>query len=103
MAARKDCQKGRSLDRPQTGKRGARGTEDGQKMIGPGGLLEGLGQVLHNLSGILVKHGVVLHDQEAMVVLLQNGHELEEGVGTAHIQLRDVAVQPAEGCGSSCR
>jgi hypothetical protein len=22
----------------------------------------------------------VLHDQEAMVVLLQNGHELEEGV-----------------------
>jgi hypothetical protein len=99
MAARKDCQKGRSLDRPQPGRRGARGAEDGQKMIGPGGLLEGLVQVLRNLSGILVKHGVVLHDQEAVVVLLQDGHELEDCEGAAHIQLRDDAVQPAEDTG----
>jgi|WetSurMetagenome_2_1015567.scaffolds.fasta_scaffold12925_6 hypothetical protein len=37
----------------------------------PGGLLEGLAYLLHHLFGILVKHGVVLHDQEAVVVLLQ--------------------------------
>jgi hypothetical protein len=37
----------------------------------PGGLLEGLGQVLDHLSGILVEKRVVLHDQEAVVVLLQ--------------------------------
>jgi len=51
----------------------------------PGGLLEGLGQVLHHLSGILVKERVVLDDQEAVVVLLQDGHELEDGEGAAHI------------------
>jgi hypothetical protein len=65
----------------------------------PGGLLEGLGQVAHHLPGILVKEGVVLHDQEAVVVLLQDGHELEEGVGAAHFQLSDVAVQPIEDAG----
>jgi hypothetical protein len=32
-------------------------------------LLEGLGQVLHHFSGILVDQ-VMLHDQEAVVVLL---------------------------------
>jgi hypothetical protein len=26
----------------------------------------------------------VLHDQEAVVVLLQDGHELEDGEGAAH-------------------
>ena len=36
----------------------------------PGGLLEGLAYVFHYLLGIFVKHGVVLHDQEAVVVLL---------------------------------
>lgn len=61
----------------------------------PGGLLEGLGQVLDHLSGIFVEQRVVLHDQEAVVVLLQDGHELEDGEGAAHIQLRKVAVQPA--------
>ena len=59
-----------------------------------------LGQVAHHLLGVLVELGVsVLHDQEAVVVLLQDGHELEEGVGPAHIQLSDVAVQPAEDAG----
>ena len=47
----------------------------------PGGLPEGLGQVLHHFSGILVEQGIMLHDQEAVVVLLQDGYELEEGVG----------------------
>lgn len=41
----------------------------------------------------------MLHDQEAVVVLLQYGHELEGGEGPAHIQLGDVPVQPAEDAG----
>ena len=41
----------------------------------------------------------MLHDQEAVVVLLQDGHELEDGEGAAHFQLREVAVQPAEDAG----
>ena len=41
----------------------------------------------------------MLHDQEAVVVLLQNGHELEDCEGAAHIQFREVAVQPAEDAG----
>ena len=41
----------------------------------------------------------MLHDQEAVVVLLQDGHELEDGKGAAHFQLREVAVQPAEDAG----
>jgi hypothetical protein len=66
----------------------------------PGGLLQGLGQVLHHsLLGVLVEHRVVLHDQEAVVVLLQDGHELEGGKGAAHIQFREVAVQSAEDAG----
>jgi len=58
-----------------------------------------LGQVAHHLLGVLVEQGVVLHDQEAVVVLLQYGHELEGGEGPAHIQLGDVPVQPAEDAG----
>ena len=50
----------------------------------PGGLLEGLGQVLHHLPGILVEQRVVLHDQEAVVVLFQDGHELVDGEDAAH-------------------
>ena len=41
----------------------------------------------------------MLHDQEAVVVLLQNGHELKGSEGPAHIQLGDVPVQPAEDAG----
>jgi hypothetical protein len=36
----------------------------------------------------------MLHDQEAMVFLLQHGHELEESIGAAHFQRCVVAVQP---------
>jgi len=53
----------------------------------------------HSLLGILVEHGIVLHDQEDVVVLLQDGHELEEGVGAAHFQFREVAVQPIDDAG----
>ena len=65
----------------------------------PGGLLEGLGQVAHHLLGVLVELGVMLHDEEAVVVLLQNSHELKGGKGPAHVQLGDVPVQPAEDAG----
>ena len=65
----------------------------------PGGLLEGLGQVSHHFLGVLVEHGIVLHDQEAVVVLFQYGHELKGGEGPAHVQLGDVPVQAAEDAG----
>jgi len=42
----------------------------------------------------------VLHDQEAVVVLLLDSYELEEGVGAAHLKLREVAVQLAEDAGA---
>jgi hypothetical protein len=61
----------------------------------PGGLPQDLGQVLHHLPGILVEQGVVLHNPEAVVVLLQDGHELVDGKSAAHFQFREVAVQPA--------
>ena len=41
----------------------------------------------------------MLHDQEAVVVLLQDGHKLKGGKGAAHVQLGDVPVQPAEDAG----
>ena len=41
----------------------------------------------------------MLHDQEAVVVLLQDGHELEGCEGAAHLQLGEVAIQPAEDAG----
>jgi hypothetical protein len=50
----------------------------------------GPGHVLHHLSGILVEHGIMLRDQEAVVVLPQNSHELEEGVGAAHLQIGEL-------------
>jgi hypothetical protein len=38
----------------------------------------------------------VLHDPEAVAVLLQDGHELEDGKSAAHFQIGEVAIQPAE-------
>jgi hypothetical protein len=62
-----------------------------------GGLLQGLGQVLqHSLLGILVEQRIMLHDQEAVVVLIQDGHELEDGENAAHIQGGEVAIKPTE-------
>jgi len=40
-----------------------------------------------------------VHPQPAVVVLLHDGHELKEGVGAAHFQLCEVAVQPIEDAG----
>ena len=37
----------------------------------------------------------MLHHEETVVVLLQDGHELKEGVGQAHVPLCDVPVQAA--------
>ena len=46
----------------------------------PGGLLQGLGHVLHYfLPASSEELRVMLRDQEAVVVLYQDGHELEEG------------------------
>ena len=56
----------------------------------PGGLLRDWARHSTISPGILVEQRVVLHDQEAVVVLLQDGHELEDG---------EVAVQPAEDAG----
>lgn len=36
----------------------------------------------------------MLDENQRMVGLLQDGHELEEGVGAVHFQLREVAIQP---------
>ena len=41
----------------------------------------------------------MLYDLVAVVVLRQDGHELEEGVGAADLQLRDVAVLVGRSCG----
>jgi hypothetical protein len=56
-------------------------------------------QVRHHFPGILVEQGIMLHDQEAVEVLLQDGHELEDCESSAHLQLSDVAIQPAEDAG----
>ena len=45
----------------------------------------------------------MLHDQKAMVILLQDGHELEDREGPADLQLGDFAVQPAEDAGVVAR
>ena len=47
-----------------------------------------LGNIFHHLLGILVELRVVLHDQEDVMFLLQDGHELEDGKGAAHFQFR---------------
>ena len=41
----------------------------------------------------------MLHDQEAVVILLQDGHELEAGESPAHIQFGDIAIQAAQDTG----
>ena len=41
----------------------------------------------------------MLHDQEAVVVLFKDGHELEDCKGPAHVQFCEVAVQPIEDAG----
>ena len=45
----------------------------------------------------------MLYDQQAVMAILQNGHELEDGEGPADLQLGDVAIQPAENAGVVAR
>ena len=63
----------------------------------------GPGLLLDHLFGVLVERRVVLYDQDAVVVFFQDGHELEDGEGTANFQLYDVSVEPAEDAGVVAR
>jgi hypothetical protein len=62
----------------------------------PRGLLHGLGNAARHIPGPLVEQGVVPHYQEGVVVLFQDGPELDGGEGPPHYQLDRAAVQPAE-------
>jgi len=55
----------------------------------------GLGDILDHLLNILIEERIVLYDQKAVTALLQDGHELEEGVGPADLQGGEPAVQAA--------
>jgi hypothetical protein len=59
-----------------------------------------LDNVLDHLTGILVQHRVVFHDEKAVVVLHQDDNELKGCDGPAHIQFGDIPVQPAEDPGT---
>ena len=52
-----------------------------------------LGNIFHYMPGILVEQGVVLYDQEAVVVLLQYDHELKGGEGPAHASNAEAALR----------
>jgi hypothetical protein len=47
------------------------------------------------LLGILVKHGVEIDDQEAVVVLFLDGHEME-AQGAADVLVDEVVIQPTD-------
>jgi hypothetical protein len=51
-----------------------------------GGLPECLGKVLYHFPGFLVKQRVMLHDQETVVVLHQDDHELKGCEDSAHLR-----------------
>ena len=58
-----------------------------------------LDDILYHLAGILVQQWVMFYDQEAVMILLQDGHKLEAGECSAHIHLCDIAAQPTEDAG----
>jgi hypothetical protein len=64
-----------------------------------GCLPEMLCDLLDHFIGILIEQWVVLQYQEAVMVLFQNGHELEGRESPTYIQLSDIAVQAAEDAG----
>ena len=45
----------------------------------------------------------MLHYQKTMVILLQDGHKLEDCEGPADLQLGEVTIQPAEDAGVVAR
>ncbi len=55
--------------------------------------------ILDHVLGVLIEQRVVFQDEEAVMVLFQNGHKLEAGKGPTHIHLSDIAVQTAEDAG----
>jgi hypothetical protein len=67
--------------------------EDGRL---PRGLLHGLGNAARHISGPFVGLRVVLHYQELVVVLLQDGPELDGCEGLPHYQVHGAPVQLAE-------
>jgi len=65
----------------------------------PRGLLHGLGDAVRYIPGTFGRP--TLHDQEGVVVLLQDDPEMDGGEGPPHAQLHDeLAVQPAEDAGA---
>ena len=65
-----------------------------------GGLFCGIAQsmrdVLGHLSGVIVEERVMLDENQRMVGLLQDGHELEDGKSPADFQGLKPAVQPGK-------
>jgi len=69
----------------------------------PRGLLHGLGNAARHIPGSFVELGVVLHYQEGVVILLQDGHDLERGEASSHLQLRKRAMELAQDAGEITR
>ena len=55
-----------------------------------------MGNVFNHLGCIIVQHRIMLDDDERVVGLLRDGHELEGCEGSADLQLGEAATQPAE-------
>jgi hypothetical protein len=56
----------------------------------------GIGNAARHIPGPFVEEGGVLHYQEGVVVLFQDGPELDGGEGPPHYHVHGAAVQPAE-------
>jgi hypothetical protein len=48
------------------------------------------------LGGILIQHGIMLNDDQAVTSLFENGHKLERSEPSPDLQLREPPMQPAE-------
>ena len=60
------------------------------------GIAKSMGDVLGQLFGVLVEERVMLDENQRMVGLLQDGHELEDGKSPADFQCLKPAVQPGK-------
>ena len=56
----------------------------------PRGLLQGLGNLACHIPGPFIEQGVVLHYQEGVVVLIQDGSELDGGEGPPYYQVHEL-------------
>ena len=59
------------------------------------GIAQSMGDVLGHLSSVLVKERVVLDENQRMVGILQDGHELEDSKSSANFKGLKPAIQPA--------